>query len=279
MIASQRTLRTIANIIETTPQAILLVGNEGAGKQFVAKHIAAQILQLSRDALDNHQYYLEIEPTKNVISIAEVRRITKHLQLKTIGSQKIRRIVVIADAHTMTTEAQNALLKTLEEPPEDTIILLTSKSKTDLLPTILSRLSSVDIMPLSLQEASELFNEHNLQSSYALSEGNIGTLHALINDSEHPVTSAIQLAKQLLTMKPIQRLASISTIVKDKQSHALLDALMIIARTGKNAASTKSQTAAAQKWNTILAHTLRAKQQLLSNGQNKLVLTNLFINM
>ena len=71
------------------------------------------------------------------IGIEQIRNLQKTLFLKPIRS-KIK-ACIIKHAHNLTIEAQNALLKILEEPPQDTIIILTAQNHTVFLPTILSR--------------------------------------------------------------------------------------------------------------------------------------------
>ena len=71
------------------------------------------------------------------MGIGEARKIKEHFSLKPYSAKG--RTVIIEDASVMTTEAQNALLKTLEEPPEEAILILAAPSDANLLPTILSR--------------------------------------------------------------------------------------------------------------------------------------------
>lgn len=70
--------------------------------------------------------------------IESIREIIHYLTLRTANAGE-NRGVLMEDAHQMTEPAQNAFLKTLEEPPEDTIIILTAPREDLLLPTILSR--------------------------------------------------------------------------------------------------------------------------------------------
>lgn len=71
------------------------------------------------------------------MGIAEARKIKEHFALKPFSAKG--RVLVIEDAGSLTIEAQNALLKTLEEPPQEAILILGVASDTYLLPTILSR--------------------------------------------------------------------------------------------------------------------------------------------
>lgn len=71
------------------------------------------------------------------LGIAEARKIKNHFSLRPYSEKG--RIVALEDASVMTIEAQNALLKTLEEPPSEALLVLGAPSDTNFLPTILSR--------------------------------------------------------------------------------------------------------------------------------------------
>lgn len=94
---------------------------------------------------------------KSTTGIDQVRLIQKNISLKPIAGTV--KAVILYNAQFLTIEAQNALLKTLEEPPSDTIIILASNKKEALLPTILSRCTIIDlgfkIQQLAVDEANE----------------------------------------------------------------------------------------------------------------------------
>ena len=81
-----------------------------------------------------------------MIRIAVIRDLIQRLMIK--PHEQGKRIVIIAGSHTMNPEASNALLKILEEPPENTILILTAQQPTDLLPTIISRCQQIRFAPL-----------------------------------------------------------------------------------------------------------------------------------
>lgn len=76
-------------------------------------------------------------PFSSKLGIAEARKIKEHFSLKPYSAKG--RVVILEDASALTPEAQNALLKTLEEPPTEAILILGAPSDSKLLPTILSR--------------------------------------------------------------------------------------------------------------------------------------------
>lgn len=84
-----------------------------------------------------------LEQEKGTIGIEEVRNLQKKLFLKPLKSPT--KAVVVKNAENLTIIAQNALLKSLEEPPENTLVILTVSNKDLLLPTILSRCKIIEL--------------------------------------------------------------------------------------------------------------------------------------
>lgn len=94
---------------------------------------------------------VEKESVKNLnsIGIEDIKNIHSKIFLKPIKSDT--KAVILDDAHLLTTEAQNALLKVLEEPPQNTLIVLSTDSTEQLLPTILSRCQIVSLSPTEFE--------------------------------------------------------------------------------------------------------------------------------
>lgn len=128
-----------------------------------------------------------LEPDENrTIGIDEVRRIRNFLWQKPIVSKK--RTVVINDVETMTGEAQNALLKIAEEPPESSLLILVARDSEKLLPTLQSRLQNIyfSSVPSALIEdwLKEKFNgdKQRFQSAITLSSGQPGLAWRMLFD-------------------------------------------------------------------------------------------------
>lgn len=127
----------------------LFIGIDGIGKKIIAKEFAKMLLCLGEKKYCNHcksciefdtnnnPDYIYIEPDGNNIKIEQIRDLQKIIQEKPIISS--RKVFLINNADLMTKEAQNCLLKTLEEPPEFAIIILIGSNETAFLPTIKSR--------------------------------------------------------------------------------------------------------------------------------------------
>lgn len=103
----------------------------------------------------------EIILDSDVHTIKEIRELLRKLSLQALSFDAIRKVVV-KNAHLMTTEAANAFLKTLEEPPAHTLIFLTTPAEDLLLPTIVSRCQtfflSTDNLDVDLEESRKLLS-------------------------------------------------------------------------------------------------------------------------
>lgn len=106
-------------------------------KDFYAKHTI--------DPFDVTILALETSVKQNTqsIGIEDVKQMQKKIFLKPIKSEK--KAIIIDEAELLTIEAQNALLKILEEPPAHTLIILSTSTKETLLPTILSRCQIIQL--------------------------------------------------------------------------------------------------------------------------------------
>lgn len=109
-----------------------------------------------------HLTTLTIPASLTAHTIESIREIIHKLTIR-ITSEGEQRAILIEDAHLMTIEAQNAFLKTLEEPPNDTIIILEAEREDLLLPTIQSRCVSIfvpsDKQTVDIEEQKKLFTE------------------------------------------------------------------------------------------------------------------------
>lgn len=100
-----------------------------------------------------------IQPESGVIKIGQIRNLCRILSMKSFEGHE--RIAIISDAHLMNPPASNALLKMLEEPPEQTLLILTARQPADLLPTIVSRCLHVRFNPVSRPALSDALIQHH----------------------------------------------------------------------------------------------------------------------
>ncbi|MFO7784146.1 MAG: DNA polymerase III subunit delta' [Thermodesulfobacteriota bacterium] len=129
-----------------------------------------------------------IRPDGRFIKIDQIRELTRRIGYKTVSGRY--RVSLLEQAGTMTLEAANAFLKTLEEPPPGNILILDALDKKDLLPTILSRCQRVAFRPVPAKFLAAWLHEVNgvpektAAVLAGLSEGSVGRALRMAGSSE-----------------------------------------------------------------------------------------------
>lgn len=145
-------------------------GQYGIGKKQIAIEFAKMILCLNKDNApcgecksclelenDNNPDFNIIKPDGK-IKIDQIRQMLEKVYEKPIISDK--KVYIIDDAETMTVEAQNCLLKTLEEPPEYIVIILITSNESNLINTIKSRCLKLTFNPLENSEIKQYLEKY-----------------------------------------------------------------------------------------------------------------------
>lgn len=157
------------------PHAFLFSGIEGIGKRTVATgfvkalncltlsdDFCGQCLQCRKIDKQVHPDVMIVEPEKNVLKIEQMRELQQEIIYKPLEGKK--KAVIIDAAEKMNAQAANCLLKTLEEPPEDTVLVLIAHSVSDMLPTVLSRCQRLHFSPLSDSDISSLLARQGMDA-------------------------------------------------------------------------------------------------------------------
>ncbi|HWB39219.1 MAG TPA: AAA family ATPase [Candidatus Saccharimonadales bacterium] len=280
LLVNPQTERQLSDFIGKPSHGLLLLGPSGSGKFSLAQQLAENLLNLEAGKLVDYGYQRVIEPDeKDTISIEAIRELEHFLSLKVPGSKSPNRAVIITHSQAMTPEAQNALLKTLEEPPAGTILILTAGHAQSLLPTIRSRVQLVNLLSPSGEQLLKHFEAagfatKQIQQSHAISGGLPGLMTAMLNDEDHPLHAATELARQLLGQSIYERLCQVDSLAKQRQ---LLEDTLFILQQMAHVALQSASGAQSKKWQQILTASYEAKRSLAANGQTKLVLIDLML--
>jgi len=143
--------------------AWLITGPPGSGRSTLAHAFAAELVgagdspALSKQVVAGAHPDVSILATDRVtITIEEVRALVAFSYFS--PSQARYRVVVMEDADRMTERTSNVLLKALEEPPPQTVWILCAPSPADVLPTIRSRMRSVNLLVPGVDDVAELIS-------------------------------------------------------------------------------------------------------------------------
>ena len=161
--------------------AYMFEGIDGIGKNLFAKELGNILINTNN--AENSPDYITIEPTGNSIKIAQIRELQSDIIIKPHSNYKI---YIINNAQKMTVESQNALLKTLEDPPEYAIIILITNNKESLLPTIKSRCEIIKFLPISIMELKKYLMDKGIDEKRAL---------LLANFSRGSIEKALELSE------------------------------------------------------------------------------------
>lgn len=232
-------------------QAYLLAGENMSGKEFIARIFAAALVcENPSEGFDpcgkcrsckqafshNHPDIITVTHDRpNTVSVDDVRtQIVNDAQIKPYQSR--RKIYIMNEAEKMTPQAQNALLKTLEEPPEYVVIMLLSTSAFALLPTVLSRCVRLDLRPVEDRIVKQFLMKEVKIPDYqadictAFARGNIGKAKSLAvsSDFEDIKNEAVRVFRFIKKMDTSDMLETLKKLEEYKVNiNDFLDLMMI----------------------------------------------------
>ena len=167
--------------------AQLISGEDGIGKSILAEILGKLILNgdLNREYVDIINY----KPSKASFGVDDVREIIDEVNKKPFEGDK--KVIIVHQGNKLTIQAQNALLKTIEEPPTEVYIIILCESLELILDTIKSRCEIYKLTPLTKDELYKYiaikgydYSEEEKSSAIAFSEGIPGRIDRYFSDTE-----------------------------------------------------------------------------------------------
>lgn len=156
IVGHKRERKELLGLLSRDGLSLSFSGKEGTGKKLVALSFLRKLLGASEaeDIRKNPDLFL-IEKEDEMIKADDIRALINFSGIKSyLGGKKA---VLIDNAENMNKNAQNALLKILEEPPKGEFIILITKDFEELLPTIRSRVTNIRFQDLKDEEMREIF--------------------------------------------------------------------------------------------------------------------------
>ncbi len=251
-----------AHIVEVLKRAIakdrlshayLLTGPRGVGKTSVARILAHEINRLPYTDDSTHLDIIEIDAASNN-GVEDVRDLREKVRLAPISATK--KIYIIDEVHMLSKAAFNALLKTLEEPPEHVIFILATTDADKLPATIISRTQQFGFRPIEpaiavkhlkmiAKKEKITIDDAALQLLGEAGEGSfrdsIGLLDQLANLADEKSGITTELVEQVLGMAPHTLIAKLVTAHDEHDLNAIVNLVQKLSETGIDAVTASRQ--------------------------------------
>lgn len=277
-VVTKRVKDRLTEVFNRQSGSYIVIGQEGSGK-FTA------VSELAQGKSASAYNLIVIEPDGASIGIDQIHDLVHQLSLKEVANG---RVVIVRDAHLLTREAQNAFLKTLEEPPIDTLMILTVADRSLLLPTVISRCQTIEFGALERAAIkTHLTGTLSLADSQAdellaLSQNVIGRAVAL-SQSDHLYAEQKLIetaASQLLETDDLYvRLKSVLNLEGQIDTQTLLAAIEVRLHTDLRANIARSNRKPLAKRLAQLSLVGRLRDYLYAHGNAKLALIYLALNL
>lgn len=238
IVGQEQIKEHLQNAITTgkVSHAYIINGERSSGKEFVARTFGMALQCENRQGTEpcqechsckqalsfNHPDIIFLTHEKpNTISVDDIRsQINGDVAIKPYSGA--RKIYIINEGEKMTVQAQNALLKTLEEPPEYAVILILTTNVNSMLPTILSRCVVLNMKPVKDEQIKKFLMESMEIPSYkadictAFARGNVGKARMLAKSEEFDKVKeeAVTLLKYIGEMEINEIVAAIKKITE-----------------------------------------------------------------
>lgn len=243
--------------------SLLITGRAGSGMSMAISYVI-------------HSMYGGAERPGEVVRLTsygvdDVRAVIHQISRSRTNTKKPR-LIVIDDADNLTIEAQNALLKSLEEPPKNTHFILAIALPDKLLSTIVSRCKLVKLKRPSQEDLKQVFknfSDAEFDKAYRIADGWPGVMRSILEEDSSEVSVQVQKAKEFLALERNQKVVSIQKI-DGQEISLLLAGLARIASASMHAAAEDEKLDAAKKWQDIMKTVIEIERQYTQGLNPKL---------
>lgn len=266
----------------------LFYGIDGIGKKMFANEFAKMILCNNNENIpcgkcksciefqsNNNPDFFYIDSNDNSIKIEQIRNMQEKILEKPVNCEK--KVYIINDADKMTKEAQNCLLKTLEEPQEFVVIILISSNENNILATVKSRCVQIYFKELYNQEIIEYLENvkhiDNMNDEFLqLCNGSIGRALEILDKNE-------MLDELRKFVETIEKLNELELLNNSEYFCKNKDNIKIILEYMYTLFFKKMQVNKEQKYANAMEYVENAKIKLINNNNFDMTIDNMLINI
>lgn len=269
------------------PHAVIIHGPPGSAKRSLLLEAIQQrhpdaVTKIKNNTWEYIQIIQRLEDKKS-IGIEQVKSAEELIRLK----ESHPRYIVIEEAHLLTREAQNAFLKTIEEPPANTHIVLLTRYKGDLLPTIQSRCQHVQLTPPTREEFCEYaekelgFDSETANKLFYATNANVHEAARLSKDEDalREILELVHDARKFIASDLAGRVAIAQNILAPSSKlQGFNQVLIAMCRAALISVADKSIDSVAA-WTSRLELLLRAERRRKNHVQPRIILAELMLEL
>lgn len=224
LLLNPATEHKIDSFLRSPSHGLLISGEKGLGVSTVSRVTAVRLA-------GSPDYVTNIEPEKTGITIEQVRELYSMTRSKAV----MRRVILMHDVESMAQPAQNAFLKLLEEPPLNTFFILIAHNVEAVLPTIRSRVQSIELLPIGAEASKALLTGYPISDAVKgqllfIADGHPAELIRLAEDAAYRESTFAKAAdaKKLVGGAKLEKLLLAGRLSSDRT--AALETLAIASR-------------------------------------------------
>lgn len=275
-LINTRTQSLLESYARQPSSSLILDGDADSGAHEICSTVIKQILGASHA---NNIVIIEPEGGKS-IGVEQVRQLKRTLMTAAGRIDEIARVAILRNAEKLTTEAQNSLLKLIEEPSRATLLILLVDNAGSLLKTVRSRCQIIKILPITKQQAltySKTLGLDKVQAekAFLLSSGKAKLFLEILNGTHSHTSEAIEKAKAFVSATPFERLKRQKELSDSSVLSQLMNGLAIVAEAGLHGTNKTNRN----RWENILRTTKHCQSLQERNTPTKLVYLHLCVSV